>query len=182
MQSDSLTLSTFLDDALRVSGLSNSQLARNVGVSPQAVDHWLHGGGRPRCELLPDIARTLQLEAHDERALYRLVGCYYEGPWHRPSPATQWPDLPTHYQNRTDAERKLRDYLLTPSEGEGMMTLVYGFLGDRKDRAGQCGGQRESGRSVLRRGGVDRPRRTVRPSAKLLFETMADVDGAYCAD
>jgi transcriptional regulator with XRE-family HTH domain len=72
MTSDDLTLAGFLQRALRAADLSNSQLARKVGVKPQAVDHWLNEGGKPRGELLPAIARALRLEAGDERVLYRL--------------------------------------------------------------------------------------------------------------
>jgi transcriptional regulator with XRE-family HTH domain len=138
MTSDDLTLAGLLQRALRAADLSNSQLARKVGVKPQAVDHWLNEGGKPRGELLPAIARALQLEAGDERALYRLAGYYYDYAWRQPSLAMQWPDVSAYYQPRPEVETRLREHLLAPAKA-GAAVLVHGFLGHGQDRVGQCG-------------------------------------------
>jgi transcriptional regulator with XRE-family HTH domain len=135
MTSDDLTLAGFLQRALQAADLSNSQLARKVGVRPQAVDHWLNEGGKPRGELLPAIARALQLEAGDERALYRLAGYYYDYPWRQPSLAMQWPDVPAYYQPRPEAETKLLDNLMAPAKA-GATILVHSFLGHGQDGGG----------------------------------------------
>jgi transcriptional regulator with XRE-family HTH domain len=135
MTSDDLTLAGFLQRALRAADLSNSQLARKVGVKPQAVDHWLNEGGKPRGELLPAIARALRLEADDERTLYRLTGYYYDYSWRQPSLAMQWPDVPAYYQPRPKAEARLRNYLLAPTKAEATI-LVHGFLGHGQDGVG----------------------------------------------
>lgn len=46
-------------------GLNQSELARRIGISPQAVQHWEHGNAEPRSKLLPKIAQVLGLEPRD---------------------------------------------------------------------------------------------------------------------
>ena len=181
MTSDDLTLAGLLQRALRAADLSNSQLARKVGVKPQAVDYWLNEGGKPRGELLPAIARALQLEAGDERVLYRLTGYYYDHPWRQPSLAMQWPDVPAYYQPRPEVEAKLRDFLLAPAKA-GATVLVHGFLGSRQNRADQCGRAGGIRPSTVRRRRPGRPSWPGCPSVRLLSEAMAHPDGPHPAD
>ncbi|CAN5639902.1 MAG: helix-turn-helix transcriptional regulator [Iamia sp.] len=53
--------SACLKGELEASGLSQAQLARQVGVSQQTVSKWLGAETQPRIKLLPALAQALQL-------------------------------------------------------------------------------------------------------------------------
>lgn len=46
-------------------GLNQSELARRVGVTPQAVQHWEQKNSTPKSALLPKIAEALGVEPRD---------------------------------------------------------------------------------------------------------------------
>lgn len=58
---------------LAASGLSQAELARQIGVSQQTVSKWLGAETQPRIKLLPALADALQLSTTDLSAT--LVSC-----------------------------------------------------------------------------------------------------------
>ena len=60
-----LTTAQLIKHYRELAGLNQSELARRVGISPQAVQHWEQNNANPRTSLLPKIASTLGVEPRD---------------------------------------------------------------------------------------------------------------------
>lgn len=67
-------LGAWLGERLRGVRVSAAELARRMGVHHTAVVAWLDGRKRPSADRLGDLARALEMDAHDARRLYELAG------------------------------------------------------------------------------------------------------------
>ncbi|MBI2710467.1 MAG: helix-turn-helix transcriptional regulator [Actinobacteria bacterium] len=106
-------LGDLLRTALRVAGLSQTQLAKSVGVSQQTVSKWLTGETQPRPRLINSLAGALGVDPTDLSAA--LV-------------ATE--DAPLAPQRAKDVrvaalDRRIRD--LSPDQLERLEAYVQGL-------------------------------------------------------
>jgi transcriptional regulator with XRE-family HTH domain len=82
-----------------LAGLSKSDLARRVGVSPTAVHNWEENGVMPRMEVMLELEKALEV-----RWTQLMTG--HDGPEAQPADVAPSPDEPVSRGERLDRFRR----------------------------------------------------------------------------
>ena len=70
---------TFISDMRKEKGLTQKQLAQEVGVSDKAISKWENGRGMPDTSLMPDLCRVLGININELLSGERLSEDAYNG-------------------------------------------------------------------------------------------------------